>query len=67
MPTNVDPQAINMHGSYAPPTSAVGQGGALQSADQQDMAFTTDAPLTSAAEFNAAHGPTQSGQRGGLD
>lgn len=42
MPQNIDPQAIQMNGSYAPPTSEVGQGGALQSAEQQDIMLTTD-------------------------
>lgn len=60
MPRVSDPGTIDVLASYAPPTSEVGQGGALQSADQQEAVFSTDSPLTSAAEFNAAQSPSQS-------
>jgi len=43
MPTNIDPQAIDMRGSYAPPTAQVGQGGALQSAENDTLPASPDA------------------------
>lgn len=51
MPTNIDPQAIDMRGSYAPPTSAVGQGGALQSAEQQEVVLENHVPALQANEL----------------
>ena len=43
MPQNIDPQAIDMRGSYAPPTAEVGQGGALQSAENDQTSASPDA------------------------
>lgn len=61
MPRMSDPGAIDCLTSYAPPTAEVGQGGALQSAEQQEAVFSTDTPLTTAAEFNAAQSPSTNG------
>ena len=58
MPMNIDPQAIDMRGSYAPPTAEVGQGGALQSAEQDGQPASPDAQT--AASYNTQQSPPQS-------
>lgn len=56
---STDPYATQRCGPTSQPV-------AITSAEQQDAAFTTDAPR-SAAEYTAAHGGSTSGQRGAAD
>lgn len=51
MPRGSDPGTIDLATSYAPPTSAVGQGGALQAADQQEVVVESAIPALQANEL----------------